>query len=142
MKLRSCSSRSSFSGRPSPPSVTAAAHLGLYSIGPFRAWKISHFWSTIRSGPGNNSGSLISGNSCVRTRRFKGAFHTMKKLLALLFAVALSISMSSFAFSQDKMSDDKKADKKEDKMAKKDKKEHKKKEKKEKKDEMKKDEAK
>ena len=63
----------------------------------------------------------------------------MKKLLTLMFAVALSMSLSSFAFSQDKM-DDKKMDKKEDKMDKKEKKHHKK-EKKEKKEEMKKDEA-
>jgi uncharacterized protein YxeA len=66
----------------------------------------------------------------------------MKKVLALLFAVALSISMSSFAFAQgdksackpmDKM--DKPMDKKEDAKAK----HHHKSHKKEKKDEMKKD---
>jgi mannitol-specific phosphotransferase system IIBC component len=63
----------------------------------------------------------------------------MKKVLAMMFALALSISMSSFAFAQDKM--DKPADKKEEKAKpKKEKKE--KKAKKEKKDEMKKDEAK
>ena len=68
----------------------------------------------------------------------------MKKVLALLFAIALSASMSSFAFAQgdksackpmDKM--DKPMDKKEDTKAK-----HRKHHKKEKKDEMKKDETK
>ena len=65
----------------------------------------------------------------------------MKRVLALLFAVALSVSMSSFAFAQgdktackpmDKM--DKPMDKKEDAKAK-----HHKAHKKEKKEEMKKD---
>jgi len=69
----------------------------------------------------------------------------MKRVLALLFAVALCISMSSFAFAQgdksackpmDKM--DKPMDKKEDVKAK----HHHKSHKKEKKDEMKKDEMK
>jgi pentapeptide MXKDX repeat protein len=69
----------------------------------------------------------------------------MKKVLALLFAVALSVSMSSFAFAQgdksackpmDKM--DKPMDKKEDTKAKRHHKYHKK----EKRDEMKKDEMK
>jgi len=69
----------------------------------------------------------------------------MKRVLALLFAVALCISMSSFAFAQgdkpackpmDKM--DKPMDKKEDAKAKRHHKAHKK----EKKDEMKKDETK
>ena len=62
----------------------------------------------------------------------------MKKLLALLFALALTVSMSSFAIAQDTMSSDK--DKKADKKEKKAKKE--KKEKKEKKDDMKKDDMK
>jgi len=60
----------------------------------------------------------------------------MKKLLTLLFAVALSLSLSSVSFAQDKPADsstEKKADKKE-KKAKKEKKE-----KKEKKDDMSKD---
>ena len=61
----------------------------------------------------------------------------MKKLLTLLFAVALSISMSSFALAQDTASGDKPADKKAEKKEKKEKKEHKKKEKKEKKEEKK-----
>ena len=66
----------------------------------------------------------------------------MKKVLALLFAVALCVSMSSFAFAQDKPACkpmdkmDKPADKKEAKAKKT------KKAKKAKKDEMKKDEAK
>jgi uncharacterized protein YxeA len=63
---------------------------------------------------------------------------TMKKVLAMLFAFALTVSMSSFAFAQDKM--DKPADEKEEKKDKKAKKERK--EKKEKKDDMKKDEMK
>ena len=58
----------------------------------------------------------------------------MKKLLALMFAVALTVSMSSFAFAQ--AGGDKPADKKEEK---KEKKAAKKKEKKEKKAEEKKD---
>lgn len=64
----------------------------------------------------------------------------MKKLLPLMFALALSVSLSSFALAQDKMDHDK-MDKKEDKMEKKEKK-HPKKEKKEKKDDMKKDDMK
>lgn len=58
----------------------------------------------------------------------------MKKMLALMFALALSVSMSSFPFAQDKMDKpaDKKEEKKKDKKAKKEKKE-----KKEKKDETK-----
>jgi pentapeptide MXKDX repeat protein len=69
----------------------------------------------------------------------------MKKVLALLFAIALSVSMSSIAFAQgdksackpmDKM--DKPMDKKDDTKAKRHHKYHKK----EKKDEMKKDEMK
>ena len=59
----------------------------------------------------------------------------MKKALALLFALALTASMSSFAFAQDKM--DKPADKKEDTKKKEKKAKKEKKEKKEKKDEMK-----
>lgn len=62
----------------------------------------------------------------------------MKKLMALMFALALTVSMSSFAFAQDTMSGDKKTDKKaekKDKKAKKDKKDKKD----EKKDDMKKD---
>jgi Spy/CpxP family protein refolding chaperone len=66
----------------------------------------------------------------------------MKKVTALLFAVALTLSMSSLSFAQDAGSGDKKMDdKKMDKMDKKEKKEKKhKKEKKEKKE--KKDDAK
>jgi len=65
----------------------------------------------------------------------------MKKVLALMFAVALCISMSSFAFAQDKPACksmdkmDKPMDKKEDAKAK----HHHKAHKKEKKEEMKKD---
>jgi mannitol-specific phosphotransferase system IIBC component len=76
-------------------------------------------------------------NSCVYETFHKERLN-MKKLLTLMFAVALSLSLSSFAFAQDKM-DDKKMDKKEEK---KDKKEHKKKEKKEKKEDMKKEDKK
>ena len=47
----------------------------------------------------------------------------MKKLLTLMFALALSVSLSSFALAQDKMDHDK-MDKKEDKMEKKEKKQH------------------
>lgn len=61
----------------------------------------------------------------------------MKKLLTLLFAVALSISLSSISFAQDTTSTDKPADQKADKAEKKEKK--KKKEKKEKKEEKKDD---
>ena len=64
----------------------------------------------------------------------------MKKLMALLFAVALSISLSSFAFAQDSGTADKPADKKEEKAEKKKAKKEKK-EKKEKKDDMKKDDT-
>lgn len=59
----------------------------------------------------------------------------MKKLLALMFALALCVSMSSFAFAQ--AGGDKPMDKKEEKKEKKAKKA-----KKEKKDDMKKDEKK
>lgn len=59
----------------------------------------------------------------------------MKKLLALLFAVALSVSMSSFAFAQDAGTSDKPADKKADTKDKK----KKKAKKADKKDETKKD---
>jgi pentapeptide MXKDX repeat protein len=69
---------------------------------------------------------------------------SMKKVLAVMFALALSVSMSSFAFGQ-AAGGDKPADKS-DKMAKtdakKDKKDAKKKAKAEKKDEMKKDDMK
>ena len=68
----------------------------------------------------------------------------MRKVLALLFAIALCVSMSSFAFAQGDKSackpmdkTDKPMDKKEDAKAK-----HRKHHKKEKKDEMKKDETK
>ncbi len=47
----------------------------------------------------------------------------MKKLIAMLFALALTCSMAAFA--QDKPADDKKMDKMEDKMEKKHKKHHK-----------------
>ena len=47
----------------------------------------------------------------------------MKKLIAMLFAMALTCSMAAFA--QDKPADDKKMDKMEDKMEKKHKKHHK-----------------
>src|ERR1700674_686072 len=72
----------------------------------------------------------------------------MKRVLALLFAIALSVSMSSFAFAQDNKSEDKSMDKMDKPMDKMDKKEdtkakrHHKYHKKEKKDEMKKDEMK
>jgi pentapeptide MXKDX repeat protein len=69
----------------------------------------------------------------------------MKRVLALLFTVALSVSMSSFAFAQDDKSAckpmdkmDKPMDKKEDAKAKRHHKYHKK----QKKEEMKKDEMK
>ena len=64
----------------------------------------------------------------------------MKKLMALLFAVALSISLSSFAFAQDQGTADKSAPKKEEKADKKKAKKEKK-EKKDKKDDMKKDDS-
>lgn len=70
----------------------------------------------------------------------QGELNLMKKLLTLLFAVALSLSMSSFAFAQDAgTSDASKTDKKE---MKKEQKMAKKKAKKEKKSDMKKDEMK
>jgi len=50
----------------------------------------------------------------------------MKKLLTLLFAVALTLSMSSFALAQDAGSSDKTMDKKADKADKADKKANKK----------------
>jgi hypothetical protein len=63
----------------------------------------------------------------------------MKKLLTLLFAAAMAISMSSMSFAQDTSgSMDKKETKAEKKAAKKEKKEKKKAAKEEKKDEMKK----
>jgi Ni/Co efflux regulator RcnB len=64
----------------------------------------------------------------------------MKKLLTLLFAVALTLSLSSASFAQDAGSADKKDEMKSEKKAeKKEKKAKKKAEKKEKKDEMKAD---
>ena len=66
----------------------------------------------------------------------------MKKLLTLLFAVALTLSMSSFALAQDAGSSDKTMDKKADKADKADKKAKKSKSTKKdttKKDDMKKD---
>ncbi len=81
--------------------------------------------------------ALLRGDVCSTHEVFKGAFTHMKKLLTLLFAVALSISLSSFAYSQDAGTADKKADKKEAKAEKKEKKAAKKKEKKEKKEEKK-----
>jgi ribosomal protein L12E/L44/L45/RPP1/RPP2 len=67
----------------------------------------------------------------------------MKKLLTLLFAVALAISLSSASFAQDTSGADKKDAKKEAKAEKKAAKKDKKKDKKaEKKDDMKKDEPK
>jgi hypothetical protein len=67
----------------------------------------------------------------------------MKKLLTLLFAVALTLSLSSVSFAQDAAgSTDKPMDKKADKADKTDKKATKKKAKKTKKDDMKKDDMK
>jgi pentapeptide MXKDX repeat protein len=76
----------------------------------------------------------------------------MKRVLALLFAIALSVSMSSFAFAQDNKPEDKPMDKMDKPMDKMDKpmdkkedtkaKRHHKYHKKEKKEEMKKDEMK
>jgi uncharacterized membrane protein len=78
---------------------------------------------------------------CVTSRQnLKGEFWTMKKLLTMLFTVALALSLSSFAFAQDAGTADKKDDaKKEEKAEKKAAKKHAKKEKKEKKAEEKKD---
>jgi len=79
----------------------------------------------------------------VRKETFEGASN-MKKVFALLFAIALCVSMSSFAFAQDKSACkpmdkmDKSMNKKEDAKAKRHHKYHKK----EKKEEMKKDEMK
>jgi hypothetical protein len=91
--------------------------------------------------PWGQAKAMISGDSCVRTK-ISRSVQNMKKLLALMFALALSVSMSSFAFAQAAGGDkpaDKPADKKEEKKEKKAAKT--KKAKKEKKDEMKKDEA-
>jgi hypothetical protein len=65
----------------------------------------------------------------------------MKKLLTLLFAVAMTLSLSSVSFAQDAPASDKPMDKKEAKAEKKAKKKKAKAEKKEMKDEMKKDDA-
>jgi pentapeptide MXKDX repeat protein len=66
----------------------------------------------------------------------------MKKVLALLFAIALCVSMSSFAFAQGDKSACKPMDKMDKPMDKKEVKRHHKYHKKEKKEEMKKDEMK
>ena len=66
----------------------------------------------------------------------------MKKLLTLLFAVALTLSMSSFALAQDAGSSDKTMDKKADKTEKKAKKSKSSKKDTSKKDDMKKDDMK
>jgi len=70
----------------------------------------------------------------------------MKKLLTLVFAVAIALSMSSMSFAQDAPASDKPMDKKEmkkdEKMEKKAAKKDKKMAKKEKKDDMKKDDMK
>jgi hypothetical protein len=90
--------------------------------------------------PWGQAKAMISGDSCVHTKTQRSV-PKMKKLLALMFALALSVSMSSFAFAQaggDKPMDkpaEKKEEKKEKKAAKT------KKAKKEKKDETKKEEA-
>jgi hypothetical protein len=92
--------------------------------------------------PGTGQVNSVTRDLCVRAQGvFQGESETMKKLLTLIFAVALSLSLSSFAYGQDKM-DDKKMDKKEDKMDKKEKKAHKKEKKADKKDDMKKDDKK
>jgi hypothetical protein len=90
--------------------------------------------------PWGQANAVISGDWCVHTKITRSV-QNMEKLLVLMFALALSVSMSSFAFAQaggDKPADkpaDKKEEKKEKEAAKT------KKAKKEKKDEMKEDEA-
>jgi hypothetical protein len=78
------------------------------------------------------------------TSESQGEFGNMKKLLTLLFAAALTLSLSSAAFAQDTAGadkDTKKEAKAEKKAAKKEKKAAKKEKKAEKKDEMKKDDG-
>src|SRR6266576_2319755 len=94
---------------------------------------------------------LLATNAAVRPGsriyhpNYKESLENMKKLLTLLFAAALTLSLSSAAFAQDTSSSapaDKKEAKAEKKAAKKEKKAAKKEKKAEKKDEMKKDEPK
>jgi hypothetical protein len=101
--------------------------------------------TTIPLLPGTAQINSVTRDLCVRAQEcisvISRSVSTMKKLLTLMFAIALSMSLSSFAYGQDKM-DDKKMDKKEDKMDKKEKKAHKKEKKADKKDDMKKDDKK
>ncbi|PYX08713.1 MAG: hypothetical protein DMG88_09430 [Acidobacteria bacterium] len=95
---------------------------------------------------------LLAINAAVRPGsrishpNHKESLENMKKLLTLLFAAALTLSLSSAAFAQDTAGADSKDAKKEakaeKKAAKKEKKAAKKEKKGEKKDEMKKDEPK
>jgi pentapeptide MXKDX repeat protein len=103
-------------------------------------------WDYNSGDPGQSSAQVCQ--AAVRpegkTDKSQGAFRTMKKLLTLLFAVALTFTLSAGAFAQDTMSQDtsketKKEQKAEKKAAKKKAKADKKAAKQEKKDEMKTD---
>ena len=89
--------------------------------------------------------AAVRPGSRIYIRITKEILENMKKLLTLLFAAALTLSLSSAAFAQDTSGGapaDKKEAKAEKKAAKKEKKAAKKEKKAEKKDEMKKDEPK
>jgi type IV secretory pathway VirB6-like protein len=99
---------------------------------------------THRDNPARNQRSRASWVTDLHPN-YKESLENMKKLLTLLFAAALTLSLSSAAFAQDTSSSapaDKKEAKAEKKAAKKEKKAAKKEKKAEKKDEMKKDEPK
>jgi hypothetical protein len=65
--------------------------------------------------PGDQPGKRVSTLSLELGN--EGAFHPMKKLIAMLFALAL-VTSSSVAFAECKPADDKKMDKKEAKAKK------------------------
>jgi type IV secretory pathway VirB6-like protein len=99
---------------------------------------------THRDNPARNQRSRASWVTDLHPNH-KEILENMKKLVTLLFAAALTLSLSSAAFAQDTSSTapaDKKEAKAEKKAAKKEKKAAKKEKKAEKKDEMKKDEPK
>jgi pentapeptide MXKDX repeat protein len=110
-------------------------------FGPFpRGVLLAYNSRTGTTLPVSHRGSMSC--SPKNTLYLEGEFRNMKKLLTLVFAVALAFSLSSVSFAQDASGQGMSKDKQEMKKEKKEKKASKKKMKKEKKSSMKKDEMK
>src|SRR5947208_3241014 len=143
-------------GKPPTPSAASneIAPVGITEIGTMASFDPSRMMEPLPncfSICANARSILLAINAAVRPGsriyhpNYKESLENMKKLLTLLFAAALTLSLSSAAFAQDTSSSapaDKKEAKAEKKAAKKEKKAAKKEKKAEKKDEMKKDEPK